>query len=740
MGRISRRFGRWRMILTAFVFLFLLLFRNVIIFAEEELGEKNSSETGETPDPEETDKPGGKEEESRWSEPEIICSHPDGQNGWYLTPPEIKIVHTELCAETVYKVTAPSGRVLEGSLRTKDPEEAGGSEETEEKEEADGTEETEEKEEAGEMEEDGKKTDQEALCGIAAIPPAAFEEGENLIEVWMVSLADGEELFRTEQEILFDLNPPDGLEINIPAYRDGNRTFFHSPPEIDIKCTDTGSGAEYIQVTLDGGGEQRQEKIEGNSGTIHIPLGFKGRISVCAADRAGRRSDILVSAPVLCEDEAPEITMEIVGGAEGWRQSAAGIKVHVKEPGDKYAFSSGIRSITCYVGEKIAVKKNWGYKEETVLSDTVSFEADQASESGKGLPVTVHVSDRAGNTSVLTKEIFIDVRPPEIEVSGVRDGMITAQKQKAVFMAGDENVLKDCRLTVTRMRPDGQSEMFLDAGTEEWVGSPQEKRFEAEFTEDGKYVCSVCAEDASGRRTEKTLSFVIDQTNPVIRYVDQLDGASIPYFEWNYGKEMIVDLTENSYIIYLNGRQYFPGTKVTKEGKKLLEVRARDQAGNESAAAAVFTVDHTPPKIFWGEIKNGDTCKGGAVLSLWVTGEDERLRTVIINGERQKLDYESRVFEYAITQNGDYTVSAEAEDLAGNLSEEKISFAVREKGGMPVIPGVFFRSGDHNSAGHSGEAGAFHLSVVFMAAGTVSLCIWIIRRKIRKDVHEKRNL
>lgn len=739
MGRISRRLRKYCVLPPASAFLLLLCFGNFIISAEEELENNISSEIGEDQVSEEAAAPDGGEEEGKWEEPQVICLPPDGQNGWYITPPEIKIVHTELCAETVYKVTAPSGRVLEGSLRTKDPEEAGGSEETEEKEEADGTEETEEKEEAGEMEEDGKKTDQEALCGIAAIPPAAFEEGENLIEVWMVSLADGEELFRTEQEILFDLNPPDGLEIDIPAYRDGNRTFFHSPPEIDIKCTDTGSGAEYIQVTLDGGGEQRQEKIEGNSGTIHIPLGFKGRISVCAADRAGRKSEVLVSAPVLCEDEAPEITMEIVG-AEGWRQRAAGIKVHVKEPGDKYVFSSGIRSITCYVGEKIAVKKNWGYKEETVLSDTVSFEADQASESGKGLPVTVHVSDRAGNTSVLTKEIFIDVRPPEIEVSGVRDGMITAQKQKAVFMAGDENVLKDCRLTVIRMRPDGQSEMFLDAGTEEWVGSPQEKRFEAEFTEDGKYVCSVCAEDASGRRTEKTLSFVIDQTNPVIRYVDQLDGASIPYFEWNYGKEMIVDLTENSYIIYLNGRQYFPGTKVTKEGKKLLEVRARDQAGNESAAAAVFTVDHTPPKIFWGEIKNGDTCKGGAVLSLWVTGEDERLRTVIINGERQKLDYESRVFEYAITQNGDYTVSAEAEDLAGNLSEEKISFAVREKGGMPVIPGVFFRSGDHNSAGHSGEAGAFHLSVVFMAAGTVSLCIWIIRRKIRKDVHEKRNL
>lgn len=739
MGRISRRLRKYCVLPPASAFLLLLCFGNFIISAEEELENNISSEIGEDQVSEEAAAPDGGEEEGKWEEPQVICLPPDGQNGWYITPPEIKIVHTELCAETVYKVTAPSGRVLEGSLRTKDPEEAGGSEETEEKEEADGTEETEEKEEAGEMEEDGKKTDQEALCGIAAIPPAAFEEGENLIEVWMVSLADGEELFRTEQEILFDLNPPDGLEIDIPAYRDGNRTFFHSPPEIDIKCTDTGSGAEYIQVTLDGGGEQRQEKIEGNSGTIHIPLGFKGRISVCAADRAGRKSEVLVSAPVLCEDEAPEITMEIVG-AEGWRQRAAGIKVHVKEPGDKYVFSSGIQSITCYVGEKIAVKKNWGYKEETVLSDTVSFEADQASESGKGLPVTVHVSDRAGNTSVLTKEIFIDVRPPEIEVSGVRDGMITAQKQKAVFMAGDENVLKDCRLTVIRMRPDGQSEMFLDAGTEEWVGSPQEKRFEAEFTEDGKYVCSVCAEDASGRRTEKTLSFVIDQTNPVIRYVDQLDGASIPYFEWNYGKEMIVDLTENSYIIYLNGRQYFPGTKVTKEGKKLLEVRARDQAGNESAAAAVFTVDHTPPKIFWGEIKNGDTCKGGAVLSLWVTGEDERLRTVIINGERQKLDYESRVFEYAITQNGDYTVSAEAEDLAGNLSEEKISFAVREKGGMPVIPGVFFRSGDHNSAGHSGEAGAFHLSVVFMAAGTVSLCIWIIRRKIRKDVHEKRNL
>ena len=138
-----------------------------------------------------------------------------------------------------------------------------------------------------------------------------------------------------------------------------------------------------------------------------------------------------------------------------------------------------------------------------------------------------------------------------------------------------------------------------------------------EFSEDGKYVCTVTGTDASGRRTEKTISFIIDRTDPVIRYVEQLNGSHIPLFQWNYGKEMIQDLTENSYRMYLNGREYFTGTRITTEGRYLLEVRAWDQAGNHASAEAVFTIDHTGPAICWGELREGSVYEEGVLLTVW---------------------------------------------------------------------------------------------------------------------------
>ena len=106
-----------------------------------------------------------------------------------------------------------------------------------------------------------------------------MKKEKNILEVWMISSEDEEEVFCLRKEIMVDLEPPGEVEIKIPSYPDGNRFFFHSEVEIDVKCTDRASGVDAIYVCLDG---NREQLIPGERGTITVPPGYRGKdIGLC---------------------------------------------------------------------------------------------------------------------------------------------------------------------------------------------------------------------------------------------------------------------------------------------------------------------------------------------------------------------------------------------------------------------------------------------------------------------------
>lgn len=628
--------------------------------------------------------------------PQIICPKPDGQNGWYLEAPEITVIHTEPEAMTCYRFTDASGNITEGEL----------------------------------------EWEAETSAPAAQILPEMFREGKNCLELSMVSREDGEELFHEKREILLDLTLPEEPEIQIPSYPDGNNNFFHTGIEVKIKSEDKVSGVEEIYVLLTG---SEPRKITGNEGIIEIEPGYEGRISAYALDGSGRKSKVKVTGILLCEDEPPEAEMRVEGEFGVWRRKGVEVEVHIEDQGRKYKAASGLRTVTCRVGSKVVEEKSWDMEGESVFSDTLRFYVTQSSVKGRGIPVTVHVSDRAGNISFVTKELYIDLSDPAAEVTGVRDGQVFGENRKVVFTVSDENLLRDCGLTVSRTDINGTEERTERYDPEDWNGTGQEKNTEMNFSEDGRYVCTVRAKDASGRRAERTVTFVIDKTDPVIRYIEQLDGSCIPFFQWNYGNEMIRDLTENSHVMYLNGKRYFPGMKITAEGVYLLEIRARDMAGNEAAASAVFTIDHTEPVIYWGELRDGAVYTDKALLTVWVEGRGERIKSLEINGERQQLEYESRIFQYEITEPGKYTVRVQAEDEAGNCVKEKITFEVREQKG--ILPVLFPTKESYVSKNREGEVKVPLLpaAVILLAAAAGGAACLAGRKRFRSQKKNKRS-
>lgn len=660
------------------------------------------------------------EEENQLQVSQICCEEPDGQNGWYLTAPEAKIVHTEPEAVTKYKMTASDGTVVEGGLKLEKEEDLSDQEEHDRKEDT--------PEDGKEQEEKPDEKPDDALYATGHIPAEAFKEGRNILEIWMISPETEQELFHARREILLDLCPPQEPEIRIPSGTDGKGKFFNSKVNAEVECEEDVSGVDAVFVLLEGKEEQR---ISGGKGTISISPGYAGKISAYAVDGAGRKSGIRTYGPVLCEDEAPQIEIRTSAAAGRWHKDSADLTIYVKDSGNKYSFSSGLCTTVCRAGEKTVASESWGYGEKKAGAETFHVRVAEASRGGNPVTVTVTASDRAGNTSVQTESLYIDRERPVVQVSGVRDGMIAGSSLKAVFTAGDENILESCRIKIQRTGMDNKTEIIEKTGNDGWEGTAGKRQTELEFSEDGKYVCTVSASDAAGHTTEKTISFVIDRTDPVIRYVEQLDGAYLPFFQWNYGKEMIRDLTENSFSMYLNGRRYIPGTRITEEGIKLLEVRARDQAGNEAFAEAVFWIDHTPPDIMWGEVKDGGVCKTGSVMTVWVEGEKERIKSVDINGKRQKTGYDSQIFQQEILSQGKYTVSVRAEDAAGNYTEESISFeaeAERERGILPAIFGTQGKTSGKNVS-DEGEAETYGIfALIILASGAACAGGWIVRR------------
>ena len=475
----------------------------------------------------------------------------------------------------------------------------------------------------------------------------------------------------TQAMIAATMRPGEAAVVfSYPAGSEERGYCYQTETEMLVKSQDESSGVEKIIVQQEDG---TKLEVEGAEGSVYLPLGYQGRLEAYAVDYAGLESVRSSSEQIICEDEKPLIAVTGAGKSGEWQKDLPKIRLWIGERSEKYTCSAGLRLAVCYVnGEEI----NRKYYENPTESDSFTVKLEKESVDGSPVELMVHAVDRAGNSTVRKEKLYIDRKSPTAEMNGVTDAMITGEKCSGEIVLKDENLLGKYEVSVTRTDQEKKKELILNQAEQEL--SEKEVSIPFVFEEDGHYECRIQVEDRAGWKTEKEYRFVIDRCSPVIRYVDQLNGTDLPFFQWNYEvEEAVSDLTDYQYQMLLDGLEYAKGRLVTEEGVHRLRVRAEDAAGNDSVAEAVFTIDHTPPVLYMGRLKDGAIYEEKVKIEVWVDGEKEYLTDLTLNGERQKLSTESRMFQCEIMESGNYIMGVQAEDAAGNQVKKVIRFEIR---------------------------------------------------------------
>ena len=479
-----------------------------------------------------------------------------------------------------------------------------------------------------------------------------------------------------------DVTAPEKVEFQYSDFEEREKVISNEKVELILKSQDKESEVAFIYYEISDG---REGKLEGTEGSLILEPEFRGTVNAYAVDQAGNQSEISTSKEIICESTTPEIVLDL-HGTEGWNWDFVPVSVEIQDQ----EISSGLQSVKCYVNHEVVIN------EQIDLENTVSlwdgeFTVDIVSLNGSGIPIVVETTDYAGNIQMASRLVYIDRSYPQIEISGSYDKMISGEGVIMEIVAADENILENGKIMVWRNPPKQERSLYIEQMQEQAV--PCHKNESGEgcvwklvLEEDGVYEVEVTVQDAAGHQQVLHQTLTVDRTNPIIRFIEQMHGTHIPYFQWNYDvSEMIEEFTEYQYQMTLNGRMYTSGTYVEEEGEKLLSVEVIDAAGNRSTANAVFYIDHTPPEIQAYQLKDGGIYEKSAELNLEVGEPGAYLEGVFINSEKINLTEDSQIFSQTLEEPGEYIVRARAKDLAGNKSELELKFRIEKRSLAAVL-------------------------------------------------------
>ena len=505
----------------------------------------------------------------------------------------------------------------------------------------------------------------------------------------------------------------DGLSgLKSAVLKVGNRT---------IQGYVTGNGISFdVGDNVSGNAELVLEDSVGNKNTVPYTVIGAGRgVKNSYIDVDTLPVDIMVAA-----DSKP--------GKYGWYNGK--VTFTVKAADRSLSEKSGIRNVTITVN---GVRYNAEAYDNRTTSDkeykvTVDDRLIMETMNEEGMyTVRAEAVDNAGNTSVKEASVYIDTVAPVIgEITGVEPGSDNAGNVTINIPVTEKHFSAEGNGTVITVRKelDGKT-------TENVITADRSDRMETvgryTFTEDGTYSVSAVSTDAAGNKSdERKISFIIDNTNPVVRISGVTDGSYVKdsatlefsAVEVNYrnndvkisGTRSLNGITE---VLDMGG--FVSSTKesvmkkvFTDEGEYEITIMAEDGAGNSSKTERIhFTVDTANPEITLAGL---DRASYTDTVSGKINIKDNYYRTGTVKLVRSSVTYDETADRLNITDKEDvtdlfvktgkesssrernlvieipkergndglYVLSVTAEDMAGKTSESITEFTVNGYGSV----------------------------------------------------------
>lgn len=308
---------------------------------------------------------------------------------------------------------------------------------------------------------------------------------------------------------------------------------------------------------------------------------------------------------------------------------------------------------------------------------------------------------------VLDEKIFLD------------ETMDERVQARAVSKAGRQGEISEIRIKIWKIRPNKVKLYCKEKSTNGWFrkipviywehqlleGGPETKLyFELicldsgkkkvtegeipEIREEGRYQLSAWAKDEAGNRSETTepLNLWIDFGAPEISIwgADQIKNGFCRRKQtvciWINDK----NITPSSLKIQTSGKRllgwkpmgngYYTAVVFQKQGKHYLKAEARDQGGNKTEKKMTFVLDDQKPEICIRGIENHKTYRKNIKPEISIRDENlYRSRIEILCGGE-------KITDRILSRDGHYTITAAAEDKAGNRTEVKKVFTINKAG------------------------------------------------------------
>ncbi|WP_017471216.1 Ig-like domain-containing protein [Amphibacillus jilinensis] len=326
--------------------------------------------------------------------------------------------------------------------------------------------------------------------------------------------------------------------------------------------------------------------------------------------------------------------------------------------------------------------------------------------------ISASAVDQAGNEAESVVQTFtINRSAPDLSVIGIEDHQHYSNPREVTFSINSP-LLDHDQTALTVEKWNDLTRKFDSYQTENApILTDDQLALTEVFANEGLYRVTLEGTDQAGNRSEtKQVRFTIDKVAPTVAIAGVEDGAfysenqeiSLSVFEHHYLSNQVqlsvshngVDITDA--VLNRIGHHWFRQAEQSSatfqtfaDGHYTIKLEAEDAAGNQAEVAETsFTIDSTFPTITVSGVEDGIHYADDRLMEINISDRDFDINRIEVtrDGEpypvgdfniRHRLFRESTAsLAYQFTKEGNYQVSIESIDRAGNRSAESLQFTL----------------------------------------------------------------